>query len=262
MAKERNQVPANLKWRVEDIYESVDEWNKVYASLEDKLDFSKYEGKLGDPELLLECLQGMNAVWLHLVQLAVYAHMRHDEDTRSSEFTALQARLDMLWMKLMGSVAFVEPELTELPVEYLEGLIADERFKDYDYTIRQTIKRKPHVLSKEIEALLSQESRVFDCPSQVFGMIDNADFPYPTIKVNGEKVTVTHGMYGVMLHSPDRKARRDAFRAYYKAYIGLINTITAAYVGNVDKDVFLARARKYNSSLERALDNEDVDVKV
>ncbi|MBE6684228.1 MAG: oligoendopeptidase F [Clostridia bacterium] len=262
MAKERSQVPANLKWRVEDIYESVDEWNKVYASLEDKLDFSKYEGKLGDPELLLECLQGMNAVSLHLVQLAVYAHMRHDEDTRSSEFTALQSRLDMLWMRLMGSVAFVEPELTELPVEYLEGLIADERFKDYDYTLRQTIKRKPHVLSKEIEALLSQESRVFDCPSQVFGMIDNADFPYPTIKVGGEKVTVTHGMYGVMLHSPDRKARRDAFRAYYKAYIGLINTITAAYVGNVDKDVFLARARKYNSSLERALDNEDVDVKV
>ena len=188
--------------------------------------------------------------------------MRHDEDTRSSEFTALQARLDMLWMKLMGSVAFVEPELTALPVEYLEGLVADERFKDYDYTIRQTIKRKPHVLSKEIEALLAMESRVFDCPSQVFGMIDNADFPYPTIKVNGEKVTVTHGMYGVMLHSPDRKVRRDAFRAYYKAYIGLINTITAAYVGNVDKDVFLARARKYNSSLERALDNEDVDVKV
>ncbi len=262
MGKERSQVPANLKWRVEDIYESVDEWNKVYASLEDKLDFSKYEGKLGTPEILLECLQNMNAVTLHLVQLAVYAHMRHDEDTRSSEFTALQARLDMLWMKLMGSVAFVEPELTELPVEYLEGLIADERFKDYDYTIRQTIKRKPHVLSKEIEALLAMESRVFDCPSQVFGMIDNADFPYPTIKVGGEKVTVTHGMYGVMLHSPDRKVRRDAFRAYYKAYIGLINSITAAYVGNVDKDVFLARARKYNSSLERALDNEDVDVKV
>lgn len=262
MAKERSQVPANLKWRVEDIYESVEEWNKVYASLEDKLDFSKYEGKLGDPELLLECWQNVNAVSLHLVQLAVYAHMRHDEDTRSSEFTALQSRLDTLWMRLMGSVAFIEPELTELPVEYLEGLIADERFKDYDYTLRQTIKRKPHVLSKEIEALLSQESRVFDCPSHVFGMIDNADFPYPTIKVNGEKVTVTHGMYGVMLHSPDRKARRDAFRAYYKAYIGLINTITAAYVGNVDKDVFLARARKYNSSLERALDNEDVDVKV
>ena len=161
MAMERNQVPANLKWRVEDIYESVDEWNKVYASLEDKLDFSKYEGKLGEPELLLECLQGVNAVSIHLVQLAVYAHMRHDEDTRSSEFTALQSRLDMLWMKLMGSTAFIEPELTELPVEYLEGLIADDRFKDYDYTLRQTIKRKPHVLSKEIEALLSQESRVF-----------------------------------------------------------------------------------------------------
>ena len=262
MGKERSQVPANLKWRVEDIFESVEEWNKVYDEVAEKLDFSQYEGKLANPELLLECLEGVNAVAKDLSLLGLYAFMRHDEDTRSSEFSALLSRLDILEMKLMGNIAYIDPELTALPTETLEKFAADERFKDYDYTIRQIIKRKPHVLSKEIEALLSQESRIFDGFRQVFTMVDNADFPYPTIKVDGKKVTLTHGMYGVLLHSPDRKVRRDAFRAYYKAYIGLINTITAAYVGNVDKDVFLARARKYNSSLEKAMDGEDVSVKV
>lgn len=262
MGKEREQVPANLKWRVEDIFESVEEWNRVYDEVAEKLDFSKYEGKLSDPDLLLECLEGINKVALDLSLLGVYAFLRHDEDTRKSEFSALLARLDVLEMKLMGNIAYVDPELTALPTETLEKFAADERFKDYDYTIRKIIKRKPHVLSKEIEALLSQESRIFDGFRQVFTMIDNADFPYPAIKVNGEKTTLTHGTYGVLLHSPDRKVRRDAFKAYYKAYIGLINTITAAYVGNVDKDVFLARARKYGSSLEMALDNEDVSVKV
>lgn len=262
MGKERDQVPANLKWRVEDIFASVDEWNKLYDEVAEKLDFSKYEGKLSDPDMLFECLEGINKVALDLSRLGVYAFLRHDEDTRKSEFSALQSRLDVLEMKLMGNIAYVDPELTALPTETLESFAADERFKDYDYTLRKIIKRKPHVLSKEIEALLSQESRIFDGFRQVFTMIDNADFPYPTIKVNGEKVTLSHGMYGVLLHSPDRKVRRDAFRAYYKAYIGLINTITAAYVGNVDKDVFLARARKYNSSLEKALDSEDVSVKV
>ena len=262
MALERNEVAANLKWKVEDIFESVEEWNKVYDEVAEKLDFSKYEGKLSDPDMLLECLEGVNAVAKDLSLLGLYAFMRHDEDTRSSEFSALLSRLDTLEMKLMGNIAYIDPELTALPTETLEKLAADERFKDYDYTIRKIIKRKPHVLSKEIEALLSQESRIFDGFRQVFTMVDNADFPYPTIKVDGKKVTLTHGMYGVLLHSPDRKVRRDTFRAYYKAYIGLINTITAAYVGNVDKDVFLARARKYNSSLEKALDSEDVSVKV
>ncbi len=262
MGKDRKDVPANLKWRLEDIFSSLDEWNRVYDEVSGKLDFSKYEGKLGDADMLFECLEGINAVALDLNKLYSYAFMRHDEDTRNSDSAALMARMDMLEMKLMGSIAFVNPELTELPVEVLEGFAKDEKFKDYDYTIKQTIKRKPHVLSKDTEALLSQESRIFDGFRQVFTMIDNADFQYPTIKVDGEKVTVTHGMYGVLLQSPNRRVRREAFRAYYKAYIGLINTITAAYVGNVDKDVFLARARKYESSLQKALDGEDVDVKV
>ncbi len=262
MGKERTEVKENLKWRVEDIFETLEEWNQVYDSVGEKIDFSKYEGKLSDSEMLFECLEKINAIMLDVNRLAVYAFLRHDEDTRNSEFAALMSRMDMLEMKLMGSIAFVNPELTELPVETLQKLAADEKFKDYDYTLRRVIKRKPHVLSKEIEGLLSQESRIFDGFRQVFTMIDNADFPYPTIKVNGEKVTVTHGMYGVLLQSPDRKVRRDVFRAYYKAYIGLINTITAAYVGNVDKDVFLARARKYESSLQKAMDGEDVSVKV
>ena len=262
MSKERSQVAENLKWKVEDIFATVEEWNEVYAAAEGKIDFAKYEGKLSNPDTLFECLEKLNEIMLDVNRLAVYAFMRHDEDTRNSEFAALMARMDMLEMKLMGSIAFINPELTELPVETLEKLAGEERFKDYDYTIRQIIKRKPHVLSKEIEGLLSQESRIFDGFRQVFTMIDNADFPYPTIKVNGEKVKLSHGTYGVLLHSPDRKARRDAFKAYYNAYIGLINTITAAYVGNVDKDVFLARARKYESSLQKAMDGEDVDIKV
>ena len=30
MAKERQQVAENLKWRLSDIFESVEEWNKTY----------------------------------------------------------------------------------------------------------------------------------------------------------------------------------------------------------------------------------------
>ena len=262
MAKNRCDVPENLKWRLEDIFETVEEWNETYAALEGKLDFSKYEGKLSDADTLLECLAAVNDVVLDLSRLAVYASMRADEDTRNSEAMALESRVDVIWMRFSGAVAFITPELTDLPMETLEAFAADERFKDYDYTIRKTIKNKPHVLSKEVETLLSQEGTIFGGFSKIFGMIDNADFPYPTIKVDGEKVQVTHGMYGVLLHSPNRKVRREAFKAYYKAYHGLLNTITATYAGNVEKDVFIARARKYGSSLEKAMAGEDVDVKV
>ncbi len=262
MAKERKDVPQNRKWNTEDIFASQKEWDDLYASLEGKLDFSAYKGKLKDAETILACMEGINAVVKDLSRLSVYAFMRRDEDTRKSEFDALQSRVQMLSMKFSAGVSFITPELTALPVEKLEELAADPRLKDYDYTIRGIIKDKPHVLSEEIETLLSQESRIFGGFQNIFSMINNADLPYPTIRVNGEKVRLTHGTYGLMLHSPDRRVRRAAFKAFNKVYMDLNNTITATFVGNIDKDVFLARTRKYNSCLEMALAGEDVDVQV
>ena len=54
MAKDRSTVPANLKWRVEDIFASIDEWNALYAECETELDFSAFEGKLNTVETVLD----------------------------------------------------------------------------------------------------------------------------------------------------------------------------------------------------------------
>lgn len=262
MAKERHEVPEHLKWRVEDIFETIEDWEKAYEEVAGKLDFSAYEGMLSDAETLLACFEKLNEVSLTLSHLSVYAFMRHDEDTRDDAPARLQARVDRLGMQLSGNTSFITPELTALPVETLEAFAKDERFADYDYSIRGIIKNKPHVLSKETEAVLSQGGRMFRGCSHVFSMLDNADFPTPTITVKGEKIEVTHGKYGVLLQSPDRRVRKAAFKAYYKAYIGLINTITAAFVGNIEKDLFFTKARNYPSCLARALSGEDVDVRV
>ena len=266
MALEREQVPANRKWRTEDIFATQEDWEALYGKVEaavaEKPGFAAYQGKLTDAATVLECMEKLNAIMLDVIRLDVYAFMRGDEDTRKSEFVALKSRMSQLEMKLAAETAFITPELTSLPAETLEAFAADPRLSDYDYTLRLLIKEKPHVLSQETEEVLSQGARVFDSSRQIFGMLDNADFPFPTIKVEGKPVEVTHGAYGMLLQNPDRRVRKAAFQAYYKAYIGLINTITATYVANVDKDVFIARARKYDSCLAMAMASEDVDIKV
>ena len=64
MAKERDQVAENLKWRLSDMFESVDEWNKTYEEVSASFDFAKYEGKLSDKDMLFECLEALNEVML------------------------------------------------------------------------------------------------------------------------------------------------------------------------------------------------------
>ena len=187
MAKERNDVPANRKWRLEDIFETQADWENTYAEVETKLDFSEYKGKLNNAETVYECMEKLNDLMIDINKLAVYAFMRRDEDTRRSDAMALLARMNTLEMKLSGNISYMIPEISALPTKTLKEFAANPLLKDYDYTIRRIIDKKAHVLSGEVEALLSQESKIFGGYQQVFSMLDNADFPVPTITVGGEE---------------------------------------------------------------------------
>ena len=259
MLKERNEIAGNLKWDLSVIFKNDGEWNKLFNELSGKLDFSKYEGKLGNADTVYECLTEMDKVGWDFQKLGVYAFMKHDEDTRNSVYTALNSKIENLEVQFSSNTAFMTPEFTALPDEVLNSYIANPKLKDYDYMFKCIIKDKPHVLSKETEEVLAMGGQVFGGFHDIFVMIDNADLPFPEIDVNGEKVKVSHGMYGVLLQSPDRSVREKAFKAYYKAFISLINTISATYIGSVNKDVYLSKARKYKSCLDAALETEDVN---
>ena len=262
MSKNRNEVAENLKWRLTDIFKDTAEFDALLDKVSKIADMSAYEGKLSDKKVLLECLKKMDEIDTDLEKLDVYAYMKKDLDTRDSESQALLSRVENVIISYSSSISFMTPELTALPEKYLEEVIADPDFKDYDYNLKCLLKRKKHVLSKESENVLAMGGQVFGGFHDIFSMIDNADMPFPTIDVDGKPVKVTHGMYGLLLQSEDRDVRERAFKAYYKAYISLINTISATYIGNVNKDVFLSKVRKYDSCLAQALENEDVSAKV
>lgn len=262
MSLNRNDVPSHLKWNLSEIVDGEKGFTVIENKILSKLDFSKFEGKLADENVLLECLRYMDDLEIKLEILGVYAMMYRDVDTRNSDANALNSRVDNLFVKYSSAVSFVTPEITALPEEKLKAIIADERFKDYDYQLEQMLKSKPHVLSRDCENILSLGGQVFGGFQEIFTMINNADLAFPEIEVNGEKIKLSHGMYSVCMDSKDRKVRETAFKAFYKAFRDVLNTITATYAGNVNKDVFLTKARKYNSCLERALENEDVPAEV
>ncbi len=262
MSLNRNDVPSHLKWNLSEIVDGEKGFTVIESEILSKLDFSKFEGKLADENVLLECLRYMDDLEIKLEILGVYAMMYRDVDTRNSDANALNSRVDNLFVKYSSAVSFVTPEITALTEEKLKAIIADERFKDYDYQLEQMLKSKPHVLSRDCENILSLGGQVFGGFQEIFTMINNADLAFPEIEVNGEKIKLSHGMYSVCMDSKDRKVRETAFKAFYKAFRDVLNTITATYAGNVNKDVFLTKARKYNSCLERALENEDVPAEV
>lgn len=258
----RSEVKERYKWKIEDIFASDAEWEKSFESAEKSIGFEKYAGKLSDSDTLLEFYKHTDEFNKLFERLYVYAHMRHDEDTGAEKYAAYYAKASSLEVKYSTALAFYEPEMSGLDEGYLLSLTRDARFKDYDYILKRIIASKPHSVSEAEERLIGMSAEVLDNFYNIFGMIDNLDLPLPEIEYEGKKTRLSHGMYGILLHSDDREKRKEAYEKYYGAYTGLLNTIFSVYYGNVKKDVFLSKVYKFNSCLDRALFSEDVDKSV
>lgn len=245
-------------WATEDLYESVDKWNQEFKQVEKALNFSEYKGKLGDAEVFYRLQKQIEEVSRKVERLSVYAMMKHDENTKDSLFDSLNSKVSDLCSRFSANLSFVQPELTALDEKVLKSFIQNPLLKDYDYYLRGVLKQKAHVLSDAEENLLAKSSQAFGSFKDIFTKIDNADLPLGKIKVGDQTIKLTHGTYSVLLQHEDQQVRKNAFKKYYKAFISLINTISATYYGNVKKNVLIAETRKYSSVLQMALSNEDV----
>jgi len=259
---ERNEIEEKYKWNTADIFASDEEWEKTFADLKGKLNFSSFKGTLKDVEHLLAFYKYEEEIFSVLERLFEYASLKNDEDVRVQKYLAYAAQMSSFFSEIGAQCAFVDPELLSLPEGTLESFIADPRLKDYDYNLKKLVNLKAHVLSEAEENILALSGEAVSAYSNIFGMINNAELDLSECEFNGEKVQMTHGLFGVVMHAGKREEREKWFKEYYKAYIKKANTLTETYGGNVKQDVFFARARKYNSCLEMSLAGSDVPVSV
>ncbi|WP_248490687.1 M3 family metallopeptidase, partial [Staphylococcus aureus] len=127
------------------------------------------------------------------------------------------------------------------------------------HALEEITRQRPHVLSEAEEALLAEASEVMSASSNTFGMLNNADLKFPSIKgEDGEEVEITHGRYIQFLESDDRRVREDAFKAVYETYGKYKNTFASTLSGAVKRNNFNARVRKYDSARQAALSNNNI----
>ncbi len=260
----RSEVPAENRWKLEDMFASQAEWDSEYSEVKELIKkAAAFQGKLDTPEELKACFELDDQLSLLTERLYVYAHMRQDEDTAAPTYQALTQKAKKLSVEAGEALSFVTPEILALPVEKLDQFIADPALSAYTFTLTEMKREKAHVLSKAEEALLAQVGNISQAPQNIFGMLNNADLKFPKIKnEEGKEVELTHGSYIQFLESPDREVRKNAFKAVYETYGKQKNTIAATLSANVNKNVFYSRVRKYPSVLEMSLYGDNIPKEV
>ncbi|MFQ6032206.1 MAG: oligoendopeptidase F [Candidatus Zixiibacteriota bacterium] len=263
---QRSDIDAKYKWKLEDIYATDQLWEEDFAKVEGLLPkMLEFKNRLSESgKTLLECLQLQDSLWNIVDRLYVYSGMRFDEDTRVSTYQEMSSRARSLATRVEQAVSFVDPEILAMPQSKLDEFMKSEKgLRLYQHYIDNIIRKRAHTLSPSEEEILALAGDLARAPLNIWTMINDADIKYPSIKdEEGNEVQLTKERYYKFLESTDRRVRKDASDAYSSAYLTYLNTLGATLNGSVAKDLFFAKARKYNSTLEAALDRYNIPVSV
>ena len=264
--RDRAKVDEKYTWNLAEIYPSTAAWRVAKDAIKGEVPrVGAFAGRLGSSaRTLAEALETRSRLDKELARLYVYASMRSDEDTRESGPQGMQQEMQQLHADFSAAASYVQPELLRVGGAAIEAFIAAEpRLAPFAFPLRDIIRRAAHTLSDAEEKILADAQPLAGSASNIYGILANADFPYPTITLgDGRSVKVDQAGYAELRTLPERQHREAAMSAFFTALGGFRRTFGTTMNSSVQKALFYAKSRKYASTLEASLDGPNIPVSV
>ena len=262
--RDRSAIRDKYKWNLADVYPDDAAWRTAKDAIARELPTLRgYQGRLGSsPQILADALETMSRLDKEIARLSVYAGMLADQDTRVAGPQGMQQEMQQLTADFKAQIAYVEPELLRVEPSVLDTFLASEpRLKTYTFYLRDIERRAPHTLSDAEEKILADASPLAASGQNIYSILTNADFPYPTVTLSdGRTARVDPSGYAELRTLPHREDRERAMSAFLNTLATFNRTFGTMMNANVQKVAFYAKTRKYSSHLEAALDGPNIPV--
>ncbi len=264
--RERDQVPVEYTWKLEDLYPSDEAWNTTKDKLAAQFDeVLKYKGKLASSASeLLACLEFNSRLSKEFDRLYSYVSMKSDQDTRDSKYLGMKQQLEQLMTDYSSKASFISPEIAAMDKSKIDQFLAEapglKIYKMYLYDVQRT---KAHRLSEKEEKILAESGLLASSPHSIYNILSNAELPYPEITLSdGTVAKLNKAGYTLYRALPNRDDRQKVFTAFWQTFNNFKQTFGVQLYSNVKKDMFYARTRNYESSLHRAMDDDNIPTEV
>lgn len=252
----RSRVKVADTWDLSSLYASDSAWEKAFSRWEKQTQrYESFRATLSRSEVdLLACLKFDEKVDRLGERLGTYAFLKTTEDTANSDFQRMMGRFQHVASEAAQAASFIRPEILAIPAKKLRTMLQTKKLRPYRLMLERLLRYKPHTLGKSEERLLAMQSEMADVANRTFRQLTDADMQFGSIK-NEQKETMelSHATFSELLHSPARSVRRKAFDQYYKQFQLHENTLAATLAGSIQRDVYYAKARGYDSALSAAL---------
>lgn len=265
--KSRNEIDKKYKWNTEDIYKDWNEWQKDVEKMKELMkEIPQYEDKIENSrEDFVKLIKLEESLSRILEKVYLYPYMLKDLDSTDQLVSQKLQEIEFLYAQFSVATSWISPKILEIPKETLEKWIDEnDEIKDHKFNLMELYRLKAHVLDKDKEKLLSHFSQYMGAVNDIYDELSTSDIKWNEITLStGEKVLVTNGMYSKILDgNKNQDDRRKAFEALYSSYDINKNTYSAIYKGILQRDAAGTKAKNYNSTVEKALEPNNIPVKV
>lgn len=262
----RSEVPEQFKWALEDIYATDEKWGEDLQKLKAMPErIAAFKGRLSESaDTLYDFMQLSDEISVLCDSLGNYAQRRSDEDTANAKYQGFLGQLMNAYVAVNSAGSFETPEIISIEEDKLQKFYEDKpELKLYKRALDKLRRKKAHILSEAEEKILALTGEMGQSPENIYSMFSDADLRFPdAVDKDGKAHQVTHGSYIPLVQSDDRVLRKSAFESMYSTFDKFRNTCAATLSAQIKAVNFYAKARKYDSSLEAALDGTEVPVSV
>lgn len=262
----REEIDSKYKWDLSSMFPSDEAFE---AGLEELKAYGPkllaFKGKIStSAQALLEYLQLEDQMNLLLYKIINYAERKSDEDTRVAKYQAYVANATSAYTQVGEATSWFAAELLAIPAESVEKFYAEvPALEFYRRKLNKILNQREHTLSAEEEALLARAEELAVQPTNIFSMFDDADLTFDdAVDSEGKTHKLTSGSFVPLLMDADRVLRESAFKQLYSRFGEFRNTSAAILTSQVKNLQFFSSSRKYASSLEAALAENEIPVEV
>lgn len=264
--RDRGKVPDRYKWNLADIYADVNAWRAAKERVTAEIPkIRAFQGQLaGSPSVLADAMDLSFRLDKEVSRIRVYASMLADQDTRESAPQGMRQEVQQLTAAYRAAASFVAPEILKAGATTIDQFLEREpRLKVYKFELKDIVRRAAHTLTDGEEGLLASAGPMASASSDIFGILSNADFPYPSLRLSdGRTVKLDQSGYNDLRALPNRTDREKVMSTFLQALGGFSRTYGATMNGSVQRSLFFAKAHKYPTTLESSLDDANIPVPI
>ncbi len=261
----RAEVPIESTWNHESVFPSFDAWRDEYQDAVAALgDIAPFQGTLAQsPARLAEWFDVQSTLARRVWTLYMYPVMWQACDGNNEAIKGMVGQAQGLAGQFMAAVAFAEPEMLAMDETTLLSWLQRDELRLYQQHIDDLLRKKKHVLSAEVEAVLGLLSDPLGRIESIRSALNDMDLSFEAaVDSAGAPQPLVQSTINNLLADSDREARKNAWRNYADSYLKFNNTLATTYLASVKSNVVRARLRGYESVLQAKLSPSNIPVEV